>query len=92
MDLEELRRIANEELEEAAARFWARVGKRADVEEHFAAAVAAWLAAWAESYLVPEDAPMDPDLEQKWLDQVARAERDLELRGKASGPSSERAP
>jgi len=45
------------------------------------------LAAWAESYLVPKDAPMDPDLEQKWLDQVARAERDLELRGE--GPGSE---
>src|SRR5262249_53133965 len=86
--LEDLRGIANEELEQALTRFWARVWDLPDVNEHFAAAIAAWLSDWALSYVIPET-PLDPDLERCFLDQLERARIDLELRGEASGPSSE---
>ena len=84
MDLEELREIANEELEQALTRFWARTGDLPDVNEHFAAAIAAWLAGWALSYLIP-DTPPDPDQERRFLEQLERARRDLELQGEADG-------
>jgi hypothetical protein len=75
---ERIREIAIEEIEGAVARFWARVGKRPDVDEQFAAGVADWLANWVHSYLVPDE-PIDPELERRWLEQVDRAKRDLEL-------------
>jgi len=79
MEPARIRGIAIEELDGAAARFWARVGNRADVDEQFAAGVADWLANWVQSYLVPEDVPIDPEMERRWLEQVDRAKRDLEL-------------
>jgi hypothetical protein len=84
MDLDELRTIANEELDRALARFWARVGELRDINEHFAAAIAAWLAGWTLSYLIP-DTPPDPDQERRFLEQLERARRDLELQGEADG-------
>ena len=62
MDADAIRQIADEELEAALTRFWARVGDRADVNEHFAAAVAEWLRNWVVSYLLP-DTPVDPERE-----------------------------
>jgi len=84
MDLDELRTVANEELDRALARFWARVGNLPDVNEHFAAVIAAWLADWALSYVIP-DTPLDPDQERRFLEQLERARRDLELQGEADG-------
>jgi hypothetical protein len=80
-DAERLLQIGMAELEEAAVRFWAKAGIRADVEEHFAHAVARWLAEWTWSYVMPADTPVDPEYDQQWLARVERARRDLELRG-----------
>jgi len=78
---EKLRQIANEELDQAFVRFWARVGNLPDVNEHFAAAIASWLNDWVASYLHPDpDEPEDSEYERTLREQVERARRDLELR------------
>jgi hypothetical protein len=84
-DAEKLQEIATAELEEAAARFWAKAGIRADIEEHFAHAVARWLAEWTWSFLLPADTPHNVEWQQQWLARVERVRRDLELQGEEGG-------
>jgi hypothetical protein len=88
-DIEKLQAMATAELEEAAARFWAKAGIRGDVEEQFAHAVARWLVAWTLSFVLPEGTPNDPEWEQQWLTRVERAARDLELQAEP-GDETER--
>jgi hypothetical protein len=78
-DTEKLQEMAYDELEKASARFWARAGDIPDVHEHFAAACAKWLYDWTISFVLPEDTPIDPEVEQRVLDQLERAKLDLEL-------------
>jgi hypothetical protein len=85
MDIERLQRMALEELEQASSRFWARAGDLPDVHEHFAAACARWLYEWTVSYLLPDDALVDPEAELRILDPLKRAKRDLELRSEGDG-------
>ena len=83
MDAEALRQMARAEIEEALVRFWARVGNLADVNEHFAAALASWLCAWTESYLVAPEEPdedEETDYQRTFRERIERARRDLELR------------
>ena len=80
-DADALRQMATAELDEALVRFWARAGNRADINEHFAAALASWLCAWTESYLVPDpEEAEETEYERTFRERIERARRDLELR------------
>jgi hypothetical protein len=87
MDAEELRQMAHAEIEEALVRFWARAGNLANINEWFANSLAAWLADWTESYLLPEqpDDVEETDEERTFRERIERARRDLELRREPPG-------
>jgi hypothetical protein len=84
MDPDRLRAIAHQEVQQALARYVARVGDE-DLGEWFAAALCDYLAEWFEGFTRPPTPTEAAKHELAWEERLARARRDLELRGEASG-------